>query len=197
MANIKSKDLSFNKQEPAFLRRMREANSGLGDRHERQIARPQRLRDPNADEEDAPTYVDEEGGTLSKAEYEDLLKTQSEGESGSVGGRLGAAVEPKEDVGGAVEGELQGTDPKASGALRDGSKKQSVVNVGAPSKKRKVAKVVGGGDDDDAAEVQHGQHPKKTTTTSGDGDKTKRAPAKKAKKKGKPIKLSFGDDEET
>lgn len=175
--SIKSKDLSFNKQEPAFLRRMREANSGLGDRHERPIARPQRMRDPNAEEEDAPTYVDEDGGTLSKAEYEVLLKDEQEAEASG----LGDAADPKEDVGGCVEGELIGTDPKASGAIKDDGNKQQVVDVGGPSKKRKVVKVIGA-EDEDASEGKDGDDVKKPTT-------------KKPKKKGKPIKLSFGDDE--
>ncbi|KAF1345954.1 hypothetical protein BDV97DRAFT_337102 [Delphinella strobiligena] len=164
--NIKSKDLSFNKQEPAFLRRMREANSGLGDRHERPIARPQRLRDPNADEEDAPTYVDEEGGTLSKAEYDAMVKDSEQKDSDN-------------DI---------TKSPKASGAIKDEvTRKQQVVDVGASSKKRKAAVVVGG-EEDDEGKVEKG-------TAEGGEAKRPKAGVKKAKKKGKPIKLSFGDDE--
>lgn len=184
MSSIKSKDLSFQKQEPAFLRRIRESTQASGDRHERPVARPQRLRDPNQDEEDAPTYVDEEGDTLSKAEYDAMLKEEA-GETGT----LGETVEPTEDVGGVVKGDLAGSDPKASGAIRcteDGGgdddakdrRKQQVIDAGGPSKKRKVAKVVGGEDEDGEA---RGKEPKPGI--------------KKAKKKGKPIKLSFDNDE--
>lgn len=181
MSTIKSKDLSFNKQEPAFLRRIREANSGHGDRHERPIARPQRLRDPAQDEEDAPTYVDEEGGTLSKAEYDALVASDRNDQYGE--DATGINTKPEETVGGNVEGELKGTEPKASGAIREEARKATMVDVGGPSKKRKVAKVIGG--ESEGAEAGAGE---------GGAGKGKTG-AKKAKKKGKPIKLSFGDDE--
>lgn len=175
MATIKSKDLSFNKQEPAFLRRIRESNSGHNDRHERPVARPQRPRDPNADEEDAPIYVDEGGDTLSKAEYDAMVKQTEDGTNDATT----AATKPDETVGGSVVGELQGTEPLASGAIRGG--KAVLVDAGV-SKKRKVAKIVGGEDEG---------------VKEGEGEVERRKPVvKKVKKKGKPIKLSFDDDEE-
>ena len=176
MTTIKSKDLSFNKQEPAFLRRIREANSGHGDRHERPIARPQRLRDPNADEEDAPTYVDEGGDNLSKAEYDALVKGNEDGTDDSK-----STTQPDSTVGGVVTGDLEGDDYKISGGLGEDEKKGgrgTLIDVGGPIRKRKAARVVGD-------EVDHDEG----RTSKGD------SAHKKAKKKGKPIKLSFGDDE--
>jgi hypothetical protein len=81
--------------------------------------------------------------------------------------------------------DLTGDSPKASGALPDeddgGPTRASVtVDAGKATKKRKMAKVVGGDDEDEAT-------PKDTSK-----DESK---PKKLKKKGKPIKLSFGDDE--
>lgn len=150
MSQIKSKDLTFNKQEPAFLRRIREANNsgGNGDRHERPIARPQRLRNQDQDEEDLPTYVDEDGASLSKADYDALVSASSgtqrpSTELGEDGNGL-AGTTPEENVGGSVVGEVKGTEPKVSGAIRDEVRKSTVVDVGGLSKKRKVARVVGG-----------------------------------------------------
>lgn len=182
MSQIKSKDLSFNKQEPAFLRRIREANSGQGDRHERPVARPQRLRDPDADEEDAPTYVDEGGDNLSKAEYDALVKQNESGESDAAEA-LAKAVKPDSTVGGVVTGDLEGDEHKVSGGIGEDEKKgkAKTIDVGGPSKKRKVAKVVGGEDDlDDTKESK---------------DEPKKGLMKKVKKKAKAIKLSFGDDD--
>jgi hypothetical protein len=178
MSNIKSKDLSYDKSasQPAFLQRLRDQNTAISStgRHEQPIARAQRAKNPNDNDEDAPTYVVEGSSeTLSKAEYEEL--TSGETEDNKFG-----------DVKDMVTGELTGDSPKASGALPDeddvGPARASVtVDAGKATKKRKMAKVVGGGDDEDEATPKN---------TSKDESKPK-----KLKKKGKPIKLSFGDDE--
>jgi hypothetical protein len=175
MSNIKSKDLTYDKNasQPAFLQRLRDQNSAISStgRHEQPIARAQRPK--NNDDDDAPTYVVEGSSeTLSKAEYEKL--TSGETEDSKFG-----------DVKDMVTGELTGDSPKASGALPDeddgGPTRASVtVDAGKATKKRKMAKVVGGDDEDEAT-------PKDTSK-----DESK---PKKLKKKGKPIKLSFGDDE--
>jgi hypothetical protein len=84
-----------------------------------------------------------------------------------------------------VTGELTGDSPKASGALPDEddipTRASVTVDAGKATKKRKMAKVVGGDDDEDEPASKN---------TSKDESKPK-----KSKKKGKPIKLSFGDDE--
>jgi hypothetical protein len=179
MSNIKSKDLSYDKSasQPAFLQRLRDQNTAISStgRHEQPIARAQRAKNPNDnDDEDAPTYVVEGSSeTLSKAEYEKL--TSGETEDNKFG-----------DVKDMVTGELTGDSPKASGALPDeddvGPARASVtVDAGKATKKRKMAKVVGGGEDEDEANA--------FKNTSKDESKPK-----KLKKKGKPIKLSFGDE---
>ncbi|GAB7345578.1 hypothetical protein MBLNU457_3882t1 [Dothideomycetes sp. NU457] len=173
-------NLQYEAQEPAFLRRLREQNSGQSadGRHERPVAR---ARKPKADdEEDAPAYVDENSNeTLSKAEYEALLKPESKSAEGNAGG----AQDVNEDETPGVTGELTGTEPKVAGALpnteekRESSTKEATVG----SKKRKSAKVIG--NDEEDPDDEQAQAP--TTAT------------KKQKKKGKPIKLSFNNDEES
>lgn len=169
---IKSKDLSYDSSLPPFLQRLHNQNAGRGDtdRHERQIARPKKSKDPNDD--DGPTVVDESGETLSKDEVDKLTKQPEPG------------VEDTENV----KGELDpATEPKASGALPDPKASESKVTDGTATKKRKVAKAVGKDDEDD-----------ETTGKSGEGaEKSVAKTVKKAKKKAKPVKLAFDDDEET
>ena len=178
MSNIKSKDLSYDKSasQPAFLQRLRDQNSAISvsGRQEQPIARAQRAKNPNNDDDDAPTYVVEGSSeTLTKAEYEELTS----GDGGDVESKFG-------DVKDMVTGELTGDSPKASGALPDEddapARASVTVDAGKATKKRKMAKVVGGDDGDDV--------------TINDTNKDESKP-KKPKKKGKPIKLSFGDEE--
>ncbi|PVI01063.1 hypothetical protein DM02DRAFT_591748 [Periconia macrospinosa] len=79
-----------------------------------------------------------------------------------------------------AENEKSANDPEqAKDKAPTVAKKDNIAEVGKVTKKRKVAKVIGDeGDEDAKSEKDAG---KKVT--------------KKAKKKGKPVKLSFGDDE--
>ncbi|KAG9632466.1 hypothetical protein KCU64_g16236, partial [Aureobasidium melanogenum] len=180
MTNIKSKDISYDKSasQPAFLQRLRDQNSAISasGRHEQPVARAQRAKKSGDDDDDAPTYVVEGSSeTLTKAEYEKLAS--GDGEESDAKSKFG-------DVKDMVTGELTGDSPKASGALPDESdapaRASATVDAGKATKKRKVAKVVGGDDEDEAS----------TQDTTKDESKPK-----KIKKKGKPIKLSFGDEE--
>jgi len=175
-------NLQYEAQEPAFLRRLRAQNSGQSadGRHERPVAR---ARKPKVDdEEDAPAYVDENSNeTLSKAEYEALMKSDNKPIEGQSGGDDDVKA-PTEDETPGVTGELTGTDPKAAGALPGGEKKESSTKEAiVGNKKRKSAKIIGNDDED-----QNDEQSRKSTTAS-----------KKQKKKGKPIKLSFDEEEES
>lgn len=181
--SFKAKDLSYDHEnEPAFLRRLRAQNSGFDDRHERATPRPKRIR--TDDEDDAPTYVDENGSeTLTKSEYEALVAGDKRDTGKDADDKAAKDAE-------LVRGETQGDDPelKASGALPDSGpddeRKQRVAEAGVGSKKRKVAKVVG--------ENDHGE-----ADIGKDANENKDvAPKKKAKKKAKPIKLSFDETAE-
>lgn len=167
---IKSKDLSYDQSLPPFLQRLRAHNTGYGDDGD-----PDRHERPlarpkkakNPDEDDGPTFVDESGETVSKEDYEKQLKGNAEGEEGE----------------GNVTGELKGDGkPEASGALPADSapRVEQKVTDGTAVKKRKVAKVIGDEDEADGAEKSG---PSKLV--------------KKAKKKAKPIKLAFDEDEGT
>lgn len=169
---IKSKDLSYDTTLPPFLQRLHNQNAGRGDtdRHERAIARPKKAKDPNDD--DGPTVVDESGETLSKDEVEQLTKQPEPGiqDTSSVKGELDLA-----------------TEPTASGALQDTKASESKVTDGTAMKKRKVAKVIGTEDEDDDAG---------TKPEAGAENGVAKA-MKKAKKKSKPVKLAFDEEEET
>jgi len=172
--SFKAKNLEYAAEEPAFLRRLRAQNGGFDDRHERTVPRPKRARLEN-DEDDAPAYVVEGSGeNLTKEEYEALV-TRGEGKAGETTAGSG--------------GVPQSSETKASGGSPDqddeGRKARVVAEAGVGGKKRKVAKVVG--EDDEVADSK--ALPEKSCTTPGSGTK------KKPKKRGKPIKLSFNDDE--
>lgn len=178
---FKAKDLHYDhSNEPAFLRKIREQNSGLDGRHERPVARPKRVKVDEDD--DGPTYVDEEGGeTLTKAEYEALVaKGDAAGNSNATGGEGTVDVRSK-SVGRdfndseALPGDTGGKD------LDLERKQKPIAEAGLGSKKRKVARVIGDEDEND--------DPKDEKT----GAATKQKPKKKSK--AKPIKLSFGDNE--
>lgn len=169
---IKSKDLSYDSSLPPFLQRLRAQNTGYGedgdpDRHQVPLARPKKAKNP--DDDDGPTFVDESGELVSKADYERQLKGDASGE----------------ETGDNVTGELKGDGkPEAMGALPPDSKHrvEQKLTDGTAVKKRKVAKVVGDEDEDDTFKPEKDTAPKA---------------AKKAKKKTKPIKLAFDDDEGT
>jgi hypothetical protein len=146
--------------QPAFLRRLRGEMAGDGSgRHENPIQRNKRLKQD--DEEDAPTYVLEDTNqSMSKAEYEAMV-------AGKVSEKDGATAEE----GGTTK--VTATTPHA---------KDTIVEIGKATKKRKVAKVIGEEKDENEDE--------KASKTS------EKKSIKKAKKKGKPVKLSFGDQED-
>ena len=130
--SFKAKDLTYENNEPAFLRKLRGEVAGTdSDRHERPIARPKRLKQ-NEDEDDGPTYVVEESGDmLSKADYEAMLA-----------GEKREQVDDKtvtRPEGGVAEGE-------------DESKKskQQVAEAGQAQKKRKAVKIIGDAAEKDA-----------------------------------------------
>lgn len=168
-AKIKGKDLSYDKALPPFLQRLHDQNAGRGDtdRHERPVARNIGRKDP--DEDDGPTVIDESGETVGKDRLE-KLKTADSG-----------------DVGGNVTGELKDEEEaKISGALPSDEMKRADQKMtdGTATKKRKAAKVIG--EEDGNVEVQ--------MSKDGEANQEKKV-AKKAKKKAKPIKLAFDDDE--
>lgn len=178
---VKSKDLSYDTTLPPFLQRLHAQNAGRDtDRHERPIPRPKGVKDTN--EDDGPTVVDESGETISKEEYEQLTKASADDSHPLDGG----------DVGGSVTGTLENADEaKVSGALLDKDdaverrQGEQRVTDGLATKKRKAVKIIG---DEDSTEVEVGEEEEKETSTV-------KKVAKKTKKKTKPIKLAFDNEE--
>jgi hypothetical protein len=121
---IKAKDLSYDSTLPPFLQKLHAKNAGRGDtdRHERQLARPQKPRDNDPD--DGPTVVDEHGEVLSKDDVETL------------GNRTSETTPVADAVGNPHQTEaLDAADSKPGG-------KSNITDTFAP-RKRKMAKAVG------------------------------------------------------
>ena len=178
--SFKSKDLAYNAKEPAFLQRIRGHQSGNGvdsDRHERPIARPRGAARATNDNDDAPTYVVEDSNTtLSKEEYEALLKEEKGPDlkaekDQSVQDKFAdsSGVFAKQESG---AGEVAAEEEEAK--LRT---KQEVTEVGGQQKKRKAARVVGVAGDEEAKDAEK--------------DEAEPKRVKQIKKKVKPVKLSF------
>jgi len=178
-AKITPKNLSYDTSLPPFLQRLHSQNTSLSSdgRHERPIARPRRARDPDAEADDEPTYVNESTNhTLSKEEYAELVGGGREGgDDGEKDGEAGGEV---------AEGEERET---AAGTVD----KEKVAAIGV-GRKRKAGKVVGGGEHEDGKEKAASTlSVEKVEKSSVEGTKKSERP-----KKGKKIKLSFNDEEE-
>ncbi|KAI5807067.1 hypothetical protein EDC01DRAFT_638055 [Geopyxis carbonaria] len=163
-----SKKLSYEMEEPAFLRRMRAAAGG-GGRQERYIA-PRNRKVHVDDQEDEPTYVLEGGHeTISRKEFEALEKGEE------------ANTNTHDDIA-SVSDTGNEQQKEASKDNKDEVEKSniSVAEVGA-KRKRKAARIVAV--DDDELDI-----PEKSLET----------PKEKAKLGGKAkrrVKLSFNEDE--
>ncbi|KAF3483397.1 uncharacterized protein GIQ15_02721 [Arthroderma uncinatum] len=168
----KAKNLSYEKPEPSFLRKLRNQYGDGGEYH-RSAPNPRPTKAKYVeDEDDGPTYVDEESNeVISKDRYLEMVEgpkdeTAGSGEKGEEDGQPGAT---KNSAG----------EDEAEVGNRPSKSKQSVAEIGA-SKKRKQGKVVGGGD---------GPEDSKTPQPQSDN-----APKRKKNTK-KKIKLSFDDEE--
>jgi hypothetical protein len=167
-----AKNLHYEKQEPAFLRRLKSENTG--DRHQVSIARPRNPRLAIADDDDGPTIVDEQGKNVSEQEYQDLL------DGNDNQGALAATKSTNGDLD--SKSEILVSVPKDSGegirqqGIQPGSGSKVDVKTNRGPKKRKPVKIV-------------------DTEPESDGElsmiKTKSG-SNKTKKK---VKLSFDDSE--
>lgn len=177
-----AKNLQYNKQEPAFLRRLKGEYVGQDGRQTYQAPRPKRDRLKSGDDDDDPVIVDEQGETVNKEEFERRVNGEEPAEDGTK-----VDLEPGKDD----------DDGSASlAAAKNSSERQKVSEIGgsAASKKRKVGKVVGGEEDlgGSASEASRGV---RTTTEADSGAAVpiKKDTAAPKKKKGKKIKLSFDE----
>ena len=162
-----AKNLHYEKNEPAFLRRIRGEYSS--DRHNVQIARPKKDRLKTADDDDAPTIVNESGETVSVDEYEKMV---SKATAVTVADQSSSANGTKVEDHEVVEKEEQRREPE----------KQKVSEIGGP-KKRKAVKVVG----DDVEHMELMDESWKLNRDEKKATNLKQGSKKKVKK----VKLSF------
>lgn len=177
--NFNAKNLTYEKKEPTFLRRLRQ-QSGRGDpaRQEHPLGRqqrPKRLQIGGEDDEDGPTYVDEDTNeVVSRDEYQARL----DDELGSVKQAADDATAGDADLG-VKEGELEKADVPENEVEEV---VERVADIGNRQRKR-AAKVIAS-DADDAGkptrpdELQHAA--------------SKKSESKSRKKR--RIQLSFDDE---
>lgn len=163
---IKAKDLSYDASLPPFLQRLHAQNAGRGDTDRHERPLARPKRDKDPNEDNGPTVVDESGETLTKDEVAKLTDN---------------ARPVGDDVAGeaAAQGEGKLLDGKGGGEGKRTEERK--MTDGVATKKRKAGKIVGD-EQRDAEKPEVGEQEKKAV--------------KKAKKKGKAIKLAFDDEEE-
>jgi hypothetical protein len=167
MSKITPKNLHYDDTLPPFLARLRANNASSDGRHEYHVARPKKARNAEEEAEDEPVYFDEgTGETLTKTEWE----------------AKDAALEAEAGKGDA-RGEMEGAEIEEGKETKEGKEKLAAIGS---SKKRKAGKVVGGDDEEVSAESE------KKPISKPEGKKVAKG---KSARKGKKIKLSFGDDE--
>ncbi|KAL8929114.1 MAG: hypothetical protein Q9172_000657 [Xanthocarpia lactea] len=169
-----AKNLTYESNDPSFLRKLRGEFGTDSARHQRPQARPRKLRNADDEDDDQPLYVHDQdpSETLSKAEYDALLKAPSPEQQ--------TVTEAQPDPDAQASNELEAL-PQANlegQAQQELATEERTAGIGGSSKKRS-AKVVGG--DASSDEV----HKRKT----GSQISKKQGP-----KKGKKMKLSFEDD---
>lgn len=171
MSKITPKNLQYNSDLPPFLQRLHTNNTSGDGRHEFSIARPKRARNAEDEAEDEPVYFDETTNhSMSKVEYEALAAEEDKvsQEAGETRGKNGELkTETIVDLG-KVEKE-----------------KERLAAIGR-NKKRKAGKAIG---------VEVDQDEEERGADKASKSQRKEAEKGKVRKKGKKIKLSFGDDE--
>lgn len=158
-------------EEPAFLRRLRQGQSGM-EQQQRYIA-PRNKKSSTGDDEDAPTYVLEGGNeTISVEEFKAMnsgdLDNDKEDEEKPDPPTTETGILPNEDT--------------VSRTAQSGDTKEQLLEVGSKTNKRKAVKIVGAGGDDDKRSQED------------DKIESKKRTGRKPKGKQK-VKLSFGEDE--
>ncbi|CRG84440.1 hypothetical protein PISL3812_01726 [Talaromyces islandicus] len=168
-----SKNLSYDRQEPAFLRKLRGESSGVDSpRQERFSQRPRKPKNKDDDDDDAPTYVDEEtNDTITKEDYEALLKGSEKDKSQTTLAEGDGDIAPGESKEPAASSEQAN--------VADAPKAQEKMAEIGSQKRKKQARVVGGDDDEVAAEDE---------ASRKDSSSSRRPKAKRKK-----VKLSFDD----
>ena len=170
--SFKSKNLQYERNEPAFLRRIRGELVGSTDDQTNSVPLPKKPKRLELGDDDGPTYVLEDSGeTVTKEAFEKMIAKNEEGEDGPV----------VTDA----EAKQQGNDAQNEKNDNMNRDKKQVAKIGAVSKKRKMVKIVS--EDPDSDEGAEGTPSSKFSSKRN---------VQKAKKKAKQVKLTFDDDNE-
>ena len=167
-----AKNLHYEKQEPAFLRRLRGQNTS--DKHNVSTVRPRKPRLDTGDD-DGPTIVDEQGESMTEQEYRDLLDGKTKDEAltrkTATASRLDTEPENQPSLPHAADNaNKEGKEPRA--AINSGVKRRKPVKIVRDEPETKFPAAGGGRSD---PELLGGK------------------PNGKVKSKKKRIKLSFDD----
>lgn len=167
-----AKKLHYEKQEPAFLRRLRSENTS--DRQQVSIARPRNPRLENGDD-DEPTIVDEQGETLTQKEYQQLIHGKSEDSSSTKDTSTNTETN--------LESEIQESGPNRTDEMGNEQETRRLTISSVP-KKRKQVKAI-------AAEPEAEHLTVDGDSSNAKGDEERVTKGRKTKKK--KVKLSFDD----
>ncbi|OAF57691.1 hypothetical protein VC83_05671 [Pseudogymnoascus destructans] len=126
----RERDLSYDSSLPPFLQRLRADNTGGSTA----VPRPKRAPNPDADEEDEPVYVDEEGAALDDDELHSLGVTKKGAKKGE---EIAEEAKP-EARGNEKVGKVVGAPEQEEGKVSDAPGKDKQA---PPQKKKKVKKV--------------------------------------------------------
>ncbi len=170
--SFKSKNLQYERNEPAFLRRIRGELVGSTDDQNNSVPLPKKPKRLELGDDEGPTYVLEDSGeTVTKEAFEKMIAENKDGEDRP-------AVTDAEE-------KQQGNDTQNEKNDNMNRCKKQVAQIGAVSKKRKMVKIVSEDpDSDEGAEA---------TPSSKFSSKRN---VQKPKKKAKQVKLTFDDDNE-
>ncbi|KAL8722962.1 MAG: hypothetical protein Q9225_000654 [Loekoesia sp. 1 TL-2023] len=177
--SFNAKNLTYESNEPAFLRKLKGEYGGTDSaRHRRPLARPRKQSNIIEDNEDELIYVHETDPLepVSKAEYDGLLNASAtednDGLFNAEDDQKGRMVKPFDQREPSFKSQSKGT------TLQEADSKQQMAVIGAASKKRS-AKVVG----DNALADEAQQFTAK-----------QEVPKRQGPKKVKRQKLSFQDE---
>lgn len=141
-------------------------------RQERFSQRPRKPKNKDDEDDDAPTYVDEEtNDTITREDYEELLKG-SEDKPETTG------AEGDAETGSGESKEASANSAQANNTADAPKVQEKMAEIGG-QKRKKQARVIGGDEDEVAAEDEA---PRKDSSTS-----------RKPKAKKKKVKLSFDE----
>ena len=197
--SFNAKNLHYEKQEPAFLRRLRGQNFGSNDRNKVQFARPRKQRlgtehrragQDGDDDDDGPVIIDEEGEHLTQREYKDLV----EGKTQEVDATEVANEEEREKQNPSIVGAASCINEKEEVDLIQDRHAVAISRTKNGFNKRKRGKIV-------AVEPQsrtsndHYEDEMQRPTTINTATRLTKRDKKKTEKRSK-MQLSFDDDNE-